>query len=346
MDGHALELVNKTRTRLWHPEVLTNYINADIHMGISGYFHVQLIDAVTGVIKQDLQFKNLLTNACLNGIGDDTFNTGIGQNGFTHLAVGLGNSLPNVTNVALDAQLVRSNNDGGIADVLGSNSNPEYGYVRRTRLFTQSQANGDLKELGFFNSNAGGVLLNRALFRDSAGNPTTVTKTSQDILLVIYEWRLSAPLNDQTGTLLYLNNTQSSDWILRPQGVNLQTHWVDVTLDIGNWTNFTLNRLAYFSRDTFFNTRTGENTPSTIDGAISIVTRATYITNTFYSDVTYNLSPVQGNFPENISLFVFTPWPTNTNQRRYLYQMLFTPPLIKDDVKLIRFTMRYSWQRE
>ena len=342
MDGLDLQHRNNMRKRLWLPE--NHSVNPDLtlNMGLSGYFHVQLIDVSTGIIKQELRFKNLLTNGFMNGVGSGIFTNGIGPSGFTHLAVGTGNSTPAFTNTTLDNEVSRTNSNGGIADVLGSSASPEYGFVRRTRVFTTAQANGNLSELGFFNAASGGTLLNRALFRDSVGNPTTIVKTNQDILVVVYEWRLTAPINDQNGIFSYFNDTESSNWVLRPQGVNLSTHWVNHTLYIGDWTG-TNNQLALFSRSTFFNTRTGTNTPALGDGSITQITVQSYTTDTFQRDVSYRLGILDGNFVEGISLFVFSPW--DANDRRYMYQMSFTPPLLKNDIRQIDFTIRYTWQR-
>lgn len=333
------------RHRLWLPENETPRVNITLDVGLSGYFHVQLVDAKTGVIKQELQFKNLLTDSCLNGIGSGLFSTGIGPTGFTHLAVGTGASTPSFSNTTLDAEIARTNSNGGIVDVLGSNASPEYGYVRRTRVFTTAQANGNLRELGFFNATSGGTLLNRALFRDSAGNPTTVTKTNQDILVVIYEWRLSAPTGDQSGSFDYFNGTQTTDWFLRPQGVNQDTHWVNHTLYIGDWSATALNSLALFSNSTFFNTRTGINTPAVDTGGITAVTPSTYVTTSFQRDVNYRLGILDGNTGD-ISLLVFSPWDSNTGgNRRYMYQMSFTPGLLKNSLRQIDLSIRYTWQR-
>ena len=331
------------RNRLWIPETHQESRPPTIHTGLSGYFHVQLINAETGLIKQELRFKNRLTNGCLDGIGSGLFSIGLTV-GFNALAVGTGNSTPLVTNTSLDNELVRTTSDGGIADVVGSNSSPEYAFVRRTRVFTTAQANGNLRELGFFTSPSGGTLMNRSLFRDSAGNPTTIVKTSQDILVVIYEWRLSAPQNDQTGSLLYFNNTESSNWILRPQGVNQSTHWVIAPLSMGDWIDND-DELAYFSNSTFFNTRTGINTPAGSAGDITSVTPQTYIPGTYQRDVNYQLGILDGNLSGGISLFVFTPWTLNQLDRRYLYQMSFDPPLLKNNVRQIDFTIRYTWDR-
>ena len=344
MDGLVLQLQSNMRTKLWLPENTRVDSPISLNFGLSGYFTVQVIDAESGHIKQELQFKNLLTDGCLNGIGNDTFTLGIGPSGFTHLAVGTGNSTPSTSNTSLDAEISRTNSNGGIADILGANSTPEYGYVRRTRVFTTAQANGNLRELGFFNASSGGTLLNRALFRDSAGNPTTVTKTSQDVLVVVYEWRLTAPSGDQSGSFSYFNGTQTTSWLLRPQGVNQDTHWVNAVQYIGDW-SATANSLAYFSNSTFFNTRTGLNTPATNTGNISLVTPQTYVSNSFQRDVAYRLAVVDGNVAGGIALFVFSPWDSNSVDRRYLYQMSFTPALLKNDVRQIDVTIRYTWQR-
>jgi hypothetical protein len=345
MDGHDKQPLNN-RVRVWMPENQKLGIDIDVNMGISGHYYVQLVDAKTGVVKQDLSFPNILTDLFMDGIGSDLFNIGgVGTSAFAILAVGTGNTTPSFTDTGLVSEVARTSASGGIADVFGSNSSPEYGFVRRTKLFTEGEANGTLRELGYFNQ-AGSVLMNRTLFKDSAGNPTTVIKTAEDLLIVTYEWRLSAPLNDVTGTVSYLNSTQSSSFTLRPQGVNSDTHWLRFTAQMGSWRANANNRLAVFSRDTFFNTRTGLNSPALADSAISTIASSSYVTGTYYRDCTYTLASGDGNYAEGISLLVSSPWSSNTGtDLRYMYQMLFTPVIPKTDVRLLTVTLRYSWSR-
>lgn len=348
MDGHEKRPQNN-RVRMWVPEVTNSvHINADVNMGLSGHYHIQLIDAKTKLVKQELSFPNILTDRFMDGVGSDAFNAGgVNTRAFVYLAVGTGNTTPATTDIALVAEVARTTSNGGITDVLSSNSSPEYGYVRRTKIFTEAQANSTLREIGYFNASSGGTLMNRTLFKDSAGNPTSIVKTSEDLLVVSYEWRLTAPANDVTGTVSYLNGTESSSFVLRPQGVNIDTHWINFTQTIGDWRINTLTTdLAMFSRDTFLNTRTGLNTPTTLNGAISRIDSSSYVTGTYYRDVTYTLESGDGNYVEGISLLTPTPWYGNAAaNRRYMYQMLFTPQFPKTNVRLLTITLRYSWSR-
>src|SRR5690606_32618213 len=61
---------------------------------------------------------------------------------------------------------------------------------RRTRVFTTSQANDNLTEVGVFQSSSSGTMFARQLLLDESGEPTTIVKTSEYELRIIYEFRI------------------------------------------------------------------------------------------------------------------------------------------------------------
>src|SRR5690606_29765886 len=145
--------------------------------------------------KRRLHFRNLITNA-----GLDAMAGGVGiSNLINYLAVGTGSSEPRYTDTTLDAEVARTNSNGGFGDseaMVGSGDLVEYWRRIRTRVFTEAQANGNLAELGFFSAASGGTMWNRQLFRDELGQPTTITKTPEDQLRVTYEYRVYPPWDD------------------------------------------------------------------------------------------------------------------------------------------------------
>src|SRR5690606_35179901 len=160
------------RRRIWVPEApmltLRRYVEVGaVHhaIAVEGYFTVELIHARTGLVKRRLHFRNLITDA-----GLDAMAGGVGISSLiNYLAVGTGSSEPSYTDTTLNAEVARTNNNGGFGDsdaVVGSGDLVEYWRRIRTRVFTQAEANGNLTELGFFSAASGGTMWNRQLFRD------------------------------------------------------------------------------------------------------------------------------------------------------------------------------------
>jgi len=319
------------RTRIWLPEA--NPVIKLPTVGLHGYFTVDLIHAETGVVKQHLEFPNLLTDGLMNRLGDNTLTL---ANAFQFLDVGTGSAPPQTTDTGLQASLgLRINSNGGVANVTLNNTSPEYTFRRLTRIFTETQVTGSLTELGFWTAGTGGTLTNRSLFKDSAGNPTTVFKTSSDILRVQYEYRLYAPLFDVTDTINI--GTGSITYTIRPQRVQDLAGWSTLLDDFGDWSAFA----RVHDSDTL-QPRTAQNnaTPSE-DASASL---APYSNGSFFRDCTITVSPTVGNFTSGFGLFTYTMFRENVNSP-YFWQLSLSPRIIKNTDQLFQITLRQSWSR-
>ena len=84
--------------------------------------------------------------------------------------------------------------DGGPITGSGGPLDTLYWFKRFVRLFFESEANGNLTELGWFDQAAGGTMTVRSLFKDNGGSPIVITKTSADQLRIIYELRVYPPV--------------------------------------------------------------------------------------------------------------------------------------------------------
>lgn len=197
-------------------------------VGFSGHFTVELRDSATGLIKQHLSFKNVITSAGLNAAylnGGPTIGVL-----FSHLAVGTNSTAPAIGDLALGAQVgPRSAFNGGVDSALVSSAvSPGYFGRRVTREFGGADANGNLTEIGMFQDASGGTMWCRALFRDAANAPVTVVKTSADVLRVTYEIRIYLPAGDAVNAVTISGTPYSITW--RPVGqidVNNTFAWVD-----------------------------------------------------------------------------------------------------------------------
>lgn len=320
------------RTRIWLPEN-TNSITLESNISIKGRFTIELIDVKTQNVKQRLEFDNLITNSGLNRIGTD----GLISDAYLWLEVGTGTTPASFSDTALESPVSpRTNNTGGEANVDTTNTSPPYHKRRITRVFNESQANGNLTELGFWTNNIGGILVNRSLMLDSAGNSTIVHKTPSDRLIIVFEYRIYPPPNDVIGTITI--DDVETQYTLRPQGNLLTGNWGTLLDRLGNW-----HATGYAYQQNFLTDIGSINNPS---GGVAITSGSfsTYITDSFYRDMTINWG---GSYvPETgVGLITFSPWNSTATANNLLYQMMFTPKISKNSLQTLKFTFRISWGR-
>ena len=154
-------------------------------------WEITLKDAATGEVKQHIPWhKNVILDAGLN-LALTTTQAFMFDYNFPHptyhmltyIAVGTGSNAPAATDVGLQTQLIRkwvsSNNSSSV-----NTTDPTAPYCIIGTTFTENEANGDLKEVGLCTADIGGTFFNRDLFRDGGGNPVTIAKTSNDLLVV------------------------------------------------------------------------------------------------------------------------------------------------------------------
>lgn len=130
------------------------------------------------VTRETPWFLNLVLDTGLERMTTDSY--------ADRCCVGTGNSEPIPSQVALDAfkastTTVQANSNGIVT------TDTVYGWARRTWRFDKGVAAGNISEVGLGWGNAN--LWNRALIKDAAGNPTTITVLSDEYLDVISEIR-------------------------------------------------------------------------------------------------------------------------------------------------------------
>lgn len=316
---------------------------AELHApaaGLEGHFTVELVHGATGLVKRRLEFRNLITDAGLNYIGTNPIGNLIG-----FLAVGTGTTAPAVTDVSLEAQIGgRTASDGGFAESWGTNSSasPPYQYIRRTRVFLEAEANGNLTELGFFSATTGGTMFNRQLFKDANGVPTTITKTNTDQLRVTFEWRAVAPSADVTGTISLSGAETTHTFTARPQR-NLQGgHWAKGTANgwsvvehLGYWTtgnNMEIHNATALVAPT-------ASMYGTTYASATTASLAAYTSGSHARESTYTFEPNRGNFPVTGLTFGYA------GNSHMLFQAIVSPAIPKTDTKRLVLGMRMSWGR-
>lgn len=316
--------------------------------GFEGWVTVELIHARTGLIKQRLHFKNLITNAALNAFGANNQLSNFVRNGW--LGVGTGNAAPTNADVGLQTPTgVRTSSIGGGTESIGWGAANAYVFRRTVREFSEAQSNGNLTEFGMFNNSAGGTMLARQLFKDGAGNPTVVTKTSDDKLRITYEFRIYPSTVDTTGTITI--NAVNYDYVGRCANVGVDTAWSDQSSGaVGMMNNFG---------------RTGNNTPavnamnSTAIGAITAgsptgatqsafvdsSTMTAYVADSFYVEYSCVWNVGSANFTggvPGVRGFAMQPW---SNGNSVTHQLQLSTHIPKVNTQKLTLVFRWSWGR-
>ncbi len=155
-------------------------------IGFKSEWQVTLTDAKTGRVKLHLPWhKNTILDAGLNRrlVSSSNFMYYSAPTLFKYIAIGTSNTAPATTDTTLGAELSRKIYNATLSTYSFATASAPY-FIAGSQWGT-SEGNGDLKEVALCESSSGGVLWSRNLFRDEAGNPITVTKTSSDILTVL-----------------------------------------------------------------------------------------------------------------------------------------------------------------
>lgn len=299
---------------------------------LSGHITVDVIHARTGLIKQHLEMRNLITDSGLNGMASSSISSLI-----TYCAVGTGNTAPANTDTGLVAEIsTRTSNNAAISDSTSYvGGSPDYHKFVRTRQFDQTQANGNLTEIGFFSASAGGTMFSRQLFKDGTGTPTTVVKTSDDFLRITYEVRVYPASAD---TVLAAQNISGTNYTVTSRCVGVgQTAW-------NNYFQQTQSAPAALTGATGSSTvsaaaliaRTADGSGGTFSTSDSV---AGYVAGNFYKDGTtiYNTSAANFNI---LSMYFIA------NSLHAGYGIGFSPALAKDNTKQLTVNYRISWGRQ
>ena len=310
-------------------------------IGFKGIVTVELIHAATGLVKQRLQFENLITDVGLNALGSALT---IEQLVNSYIEVGTGSTAPANADTGLVAPVSpRTNSNGGITEVAGSGSGYAYWYRRIVRVFTEAQVNGNLTEFGLFSASTAGTMWCRQLFKDGLGDPTTITKTSLDQLKITYEIRGYSPTVDTTGTVTL--NSVNYDWTSRAANIATSAAWgatagggVLKAFGGGNWSNGSL--VAYDSH-TLGTTSQGIQGSST-SAENDTFSAAAYTTDTFYRDLTGIWSPSIANFGAGIGGYEMRFMSTASARG---FQTVFSAFIPKDNTMRLTLVSRVSWGR-
>lgn len=331
-------------------------IHAHFHTGITGYFTVDLIEAATGRIKRHLEFKNLITDAGLNALNNTTIGTfigGAGTNGF--MGCGTNATAPANGDVALGAEIApasthRTNSNGGIAESFGAGAANAYWFRKVTYNFIETQANGNLAEIGLFSAVTGGTMFCRQLLKDAGGVPTVIVKTAADQLRVTYEIRFYSPTPDVTVNPLAISGTNYSV-TTRAIHINGSRQWGHDNSNFSVMVGFKGDNCNSVNMINSIDTNTlaaasGADPVGTIFTPTSVA-KSVYVNGNFWLDYTVIWDPGVSNPAGGVGGVILRCdlGGQTISLTTVQFQMAFTPKIAKDNTKRLTLVMRLSWGR-
>ncbi|QLB59831.1 hypothetical protein E5093_09675 [Acinetobacter indicus] len=282
------------------------------------------------ISKETAWFNNLVLDAGLDAMG------GGGTADISHVWVGTGNSTPTPTQTGLDNTLAGTSTVQGSQTGVQTSSLPYYYWMRRTFRFGLGVAAGNLSEVGLGNSSRS--MFNRALIKDNAGNPTTVTVLSDEFLDVVVELRVYPKTNfsgqfqllDKFGALVsehtYTGNAilfqDSIAWSIRSVGGQF--------LGVGGTT-------CNPSNTSYPNTTGWSTEPVTISRPSNL--RSIVVSRTVGLNEANEFSHKGFRFGVGNLLT------TNPSQALIGYKWDVEPPITKTNLQTLRYQFELSWNR-
>lgn len=183
-----------------------------LNTGVKGIINAKIIRDGE-VIQETGKHSNLILN--------QFFTTYTDRN--CRLLIGTGTATPVVTDTSLSNPLSEYANDEiwdmtySVDSVNGILTVQKTG----TFTFTLGAVSGNLTELGL--ANYSGVLFTRALFKDSLGNPTTLTVTASDQLVVDYTLEFNVSFDQPQSTKTYSITDVATEYTIKPYFTNPAT---------------------------------------------------------------------------------------------------------------------------
>lgn len=147
----------------------------DVQTGIHNRFDIEVIDAKTGVIKQEARAFNIVCNnlwTCI--VARSTY--------FNYIFYGTGTGIPSVEDTELfgyEGYRQPSSAD----DTYGVDYNKGvFWYRRKAQLSETTTVGKTITEVGISSSTSAGYLCTHAMLEDMNGNPISIEKTDTDII--------------------------------------------------------------------------------------------------------------------------------------------------------------------
>lgn len=187
-------------------------MNIQTKQGVKGRFTLSVMGS-NGKEKAKVECDNMVLDALISNLNADSYKGAQfpGANILYKVALGTGTTPPQPGDNTLESQVVESSFSGGLntsySEIIPGETLK--GVMRRAHSFNQGQINANLSEIGVIDSR--GDLITRSLIKDDLGNPTTLTVTNQEQLILTYYLEFvdlplkttgSVNITDKTGAVI------------------------------------------------------------------------------------------------------------------------------------------------
>lgn len=307
-------------------------INLQANLKLQGEYNI-VVKRDNETISETGWFKNLILDQGLDRIGTQ------GNVAISYAQIGSGTTPPNASDTSLQTYVAGSQSNPTATSYTNSGSPDYYGLLTYTFTFTQGSVVGTMGEVGVGWTNTSGNLFSRALILDGSGNPTTISLTSIDQLVVYYRLRIYPPTVDVTGSVT-IGSTPYNYTVRACRA----TQWANDTLLFYNTTSFNKISVAlFYEPGCVLNPITSNflNGTQTPNGAVSSVAVGSYSGGSYYLDNTVSAGVSEANGTGGFQGIVFL----IGSSQLIGFQMVFDNPIPKDNTKQFTITMRYSWAR-
>ena len=311
---------------------------------MEGFYNLKLVKADTGRLVRELSFPNVICNSGFDGL-----------EGFNRCYIGSGTNPPSITDTALGnaTAVTYVTTDGSSAfintGVAVSPQAPDYAYSECIVYpsFMAGVGTGNITEIGM-GSDGGGLipssLWSRSLIVDGSGNPISITKLADEILHVTYTVRIYIDIAD----LQYdINITGSGTHTIVQRPAYIGTWGFRVPAG-GNSDSSAVLPTAAVGPGAALGPITGAITGGTTAALPGIGTANTYVPGSYSSSATKTIGIVDGNLTGGIAAFLRYDPMTSFGSMDFAHrsaQMTVTPPIMKDNTKVLTLHSSFSWAR-
>lgn len=296
--------------------------DVEVNIGVKGRYRL-LVKRNGDTINDTGWFDNLITNQGMDFLGTSTAYLNSCQ-------VGSSSTTPAYTDVALGARVA------GVSSAFSQQrieTTSRYCVDKKTFTFSSGTATGNISEVGVGTGETGNTLFSRALILDSFGNPTTITVTAEDDLIVIYELWFKQPTSDFTASV------SGYDFTIRASMVDAiaSIGWIS-TSNLGSSFILSLEPGTCYVYTGAFGAITGRPSGTSVAMATSSGTNEPYTPGSHYRIIRLRWLPAQAN-------------DTDYNSISYkigvaYFQASVSPPLRKNSNQSLSIRVRTTWSRD
>ena len=202
--------------------------------------------------------------------------------------------------------------------------------------FTLGSVVGNISELGMsFGSTES--LFSRALIKDVGGNPTTITLTASDQLIVTYYVTLKQEKDSFTGNFNLITNGVSStiSYEVRPDSI-YSDYNSSLFFSVPNTSTVYLYS-GFSFKDPAQNVNPGSSESTSVSA-----TGGTYISNSFSRTISFTIPTGTANWAGGIDGFQIFSSSSGSYPR---YQIKLTPAIMKTNTQTLSMSFTVNWAR-